>query len=228
MSTYGVEAQFGEKAQNEWAKALNEWVKLGEHVFMSHNEIERNGKLVKDPIKLDDSTNPERFNQLLENQRYWTSRWADQMNYRYWKERCMAEKTALGVLARQYFYDGTVAYKTGDFPKAAEKFEQGLKTWKAVLEEFSGYRDDDLNKKDTGLIVKRYIRVLKQLGTPVPENLPFKELLPLVENDTTVDPFDVLEMIGVPGEIKTQGPGTTPPGERTLGTGAPVRKAGPN
>ena len=36
-----------------------------------------------------------------------------------------------GVLARQLFYEGTVAYKTGDFPVAAEKFKEGLKIWKA-------------------------------------------------------------------------------------------------
>ncbi len=226
MSTYGIEAQFGEIAQNEWARALSEWVKVGEHVFMSHNEILRNGKLEKDAVKLDDSTNTERFSQLNENQKYWTARWADQMNYRYWKERCMAEKTADGVLARQFFYDGTVAYKTGDFTRAAEKFELGLKTWKAVLDEFPAYRDDELNKKDTGLIVKRYVRVLKQLGTPVPDKLPFKELLPMMENDTTVDPFDVLEMIGVVGETKPPTPGTVPPGSRPS-LGAPVPKSAP-
>ncbi len=212
MSTYGVEAQFGEVAQNEWARALNEWVKLGEHVFMSHNEILRNGKLVHDPVKLDDASIPERYSQLNENQKYWTSRWADQMNYRYWKERCMAEKSAGGVLARQFFYEGTVAYKTGDFTKAAEKFQQGLTTWRTVLNDFPGYRDDELNKKDTGLVVKRYVRVLKQLGNPVPADLPFKELLPLMENDSTVDPFDVLEMIGVVGETKSATSGAAPSG----------------
>ncbi|MGO9917798.1 MAG: hypothetical protein ACLQIB_24275 [Isosphaeraceae bacterium] len=212
MSTYGVEAQFGEVAQNEWARALNEWVKLGEHVFMSHNEILRNGKLVHDPVMLDDASIPERYSQLNENQKYWTSRWADQMNYRYWKERCMAEKSAGGVLARQFFYEGTVAYKTGDFTKAAEKFQQGLTTWRTVLNDFPGYRDDELNKKDTGLVVKRYVRVLKQLGNPVPADLPFKELLPLMENDSTVDPFDVLEMIGVVGETKSATSGAAPSG----------------
>jgi hypothetical protein len=226
MSTYGIEAQFGEIAQNEWARALNEWVKLGEHVFMSHNEIPRNGKLERDPIKLDDATNPERYAQLNENQKYWTSRWADQMNYRYWKERAMAEKTANGVQARQLFYEGTVAYKTGDFNKAADKFKQGLAAWKAVLNEFPNYRDDDLNKKDTGLIVKRYVRVLKQLGTPVPDDLPFKELLPFVESDTTVDPFDVLEMIGVVGEPKAAGAAAAPSGARPAG--APLPKSRPD
>ena len=71
-----------------------------------------------------------------DNQLYWTKRWSDQMNYRYWKERCQAELTTNGVLARQLFYEGTVAYKTGDFPKAADKFKEGLEVWKAVDERF--------------------------------------------------------------------------------------------
>ena len=61
--------------------------------------------------------------QLNENQRYWTERWANQMNYRYWKERCQAEMTQKGVQARQLFYEGTMAYKTGDFPKAADEVQ---------------------------------------------------------------------------------------------------------
>ena len=47
------------------------------------------------------------------------------MNYRYWKKRCQAEKTDNGGPARQLFYEGTLAYKTGDFPKAAENSRKG-------------------------------------------------------------------------------------------------------
>ena len=95
------------------------------------------------------------------------------------------------MLARQLFYEATRAYKTGDFPMAAEKFKEGLELWKTVMDEFPTYRDDELNKKDTGQIVKRYVRVLKQnLRRRSPTILPFKDYLPLVENDTTVDPFD--------------------------------------
>ena len=65
------------------------------------------------------------------------------------------------------------------------------------MNDFPDYRDDELNKKDTGLIVKRYVRALKQLQMPVPADLPFKDYLALVQNDTTVDPFDATEMIGV-------------------------------
>jgi hypothetical protein len=217
-SIYGIKATFGEVAPNEWAKALNEWVKLGEHVFMSFNEVPRNGKLERDPIKLDDASDSERFAKLNENQKYWTARWADQMNYRYWKDRCLAEQEPRAVQARELFYNGTRAYKNGDFPTAAEKFKEGLEIWKGLLAKYPAYRDDDLNKKDTGLIVKRYVRVLQQQGTPVPDNYPFKELYASAMSDTTVDPFDVLEMVGVVEETKSPN-ADQPPTGNTPGAG---------
>jgi hypothetical protein len=210
MSTYGIPATFGEVAKAEWEKAWNEWDRFGHYVFMSHNEVMRDGKLTRDKVQLDDVMNVDHYKQMTENQLYWTQRWSDQMNYRYWKERCQAEATTNGVLARQHFYEATKAYKTGDFPKAAERFKAGLELWKGVMNDFPGYRDDDLNKKDTGLIVKRYVLALKQLGTPIPDDLPFKSYLPMMQNDTTVDPFDAIEMIGVPAESSAPGSGPRP------------------
>ncbi|OJW17783.1 MAG: hypothetical protein BGO49_26650 [Planctomycetales bacterium 71-10] len=211
MSMAGVEATFGEVAKNEWAKALREWEKFGQHKFLSHNVVMRDGKLVKDDVYLDDSTNPEKYKTLPENAQYWTDRWASQMNYRYWKERCQAEMTSDGVAARQMFYEGTKAYKTGDFATAAAKFRNGLDVWNENLKKFPTYREDDLNKKDTGLVVKRYVRVLRQLGEPVPDTLPFKDLLAAAEADNTVDPFDAIEMLGVgAGETSSAPPPSQP------------------
>ena len=116
----------------------------------------------------------------------------------------------MALLDEQLFYEATLAYKTGDFPKAADKFKEGLGVWKTVMNDFPTYRDDDLNKKDTGHIVKRYVAALKQLQMPVPADLPFKDCLALAENDTTVDPFDAIEMIGVVGENKPQTPAPAP------------------
>jgi hypothetical protein len=225
MSIAGIPATFGEVAKNEWYHALNEWEKFGKHVFISHNEVPRDGKMVRDKIQLDDIMYPEKYKQMPDNQLYWTQRWSDQMNYRYWKERCRAEMDNNGVLARQLFYEATLAYKTGDFPKAAEKFKQGLEVWRTVMDDYPIYRDDDLNKKDTGQIVKRYVRTLRQLQMEVPANLPFKDYLPLVQNDTTVDPFDAIEM-GVFGiDTKPQTPASpaapriaTPPPAAATGT----------
>jgi hypothetical protein len=195
MSIKGVPATFGEVAKNEWEKALREWVNFGTYTFESHNVVMKDGKLVHEPIQLDDSTHPDRFVTLTENQQYWTTRWADQMNYRFWKERANAERTNEGVQARQLFYEGTIAYKSGDFPKAAEKFKQGLAVWDKLLQKHPTYRDDEFNKKDTGLIVQRYMLVLKQNGEPIPDDMPFKNLVTANEQ-FSVDPFDAVEMLG--------------------------------
>ena len=117
--------------------------------------------------------------------------------------------TQKGVEARQLFYEGTNAYKTGDFAQAAAKFKEGLLTWKENLKDFPTFATDDLNKKETGLIVKRYERVLQQQGQKLPQNFPFYDLLAAAKADTTLDPFDAIEMLGVrPAMI---GKSTAPP-----------------
>ncbi len=126
--------------------------------------------------------------------------------------------TRKGTQARQLFYEGTKAYKTGDFTQAAAKFKEGLYIWYDNLKDFQTFRDDDLNKKDTGLIVKRYERVLQQQGQKLPENLPFKDLLAAAKADNTLDPFDAMEMLGVPQgtSANTSGPGSiATPGNTT-------------
>ncbi len=208
MSINGIPATFGERARQEWYDAWDEWVTFGKHTFMAFNEVLRDGKMVRDKIQLDDACYPERCKTFPANQAYWTQRWADQMNYRYWRERAQAEMTPGGVHARQLFYEGTVAYKTGDFPVAADKFKEGLTIWKTVLDEFPTYRDDELSKKETALIVVRYRRVLQQNLQAMPEDFPFIELIPLAERDNTPDPFDAIEMLGVSGEA--QAPASAP------------------
>jgi hypothetical protein len=213
MSILGVPATFGEVAKNEWARALREWVKFASYKFDSPNQVPRDGKLETDVIVIDDATVPERYETLNDNQKYWADRWAGQMNYRYWKERSMVEMTTEGVLARQAFYEGTVAYKTADFAKAAQRFRDGLDLWSEALKDFPFFRDDEFNNKDTGLVVARYIRVLEQAGEPVPDDFPFKKLLASAEADPTVDPFDAMEMISMDHEsmrsIANQGGGST-------------------
>ena len=133
----------------------------------------RDGKSDATRSSIDDATNPEQFKTLNENQKYWTDRWADQMNYRYWKDRCQAEMTDEGR-------PGPPALLRGDHglqdrrlrARPSSKFREGLTIWDELLKDHPRYRNDDLNKKDTGLVVKRYVRVLQQLGEPSPRRLP--------------------------------------------------------
>jgi len=191
MSMVDIPATFGEVAKNEWQRALNEWVKFGVYEFPAHNDPTQ-------PIRLDDATNPSRYKKLSDNAKYWTNRWADQMNYPYWKDRSSAELTNEGVRGRQLFYEGTLAYKKSEFETAVQKYRDGLDVWKTLLAGHKHYRDDDFNIKDTGLMVLRYVHAMKQYGTPEPKEFPFKDLLAAAEKDHTVDPFDAVEMLGAP------------------------------
>ncbi len=222
-SMIGIPAQFGEVAKNEWGKALNDWVTFGTFTFFNPNDIQIDGKSVKQPIHIDDATNAVKLATLHENQRHWADRWASQMNYPYWKDRCAAEMEPEGVAARQLFYEGTKAYKAAEFPVAVDKYREGLTIWNELLKRHKNYRDDELNKKDTGLIVKRYARACQQLGVEVPKNTPFLDLLPYVENDTTVDPFDAMEMT-TRSAAPAAPAGATPSRPQPGGGGAPGPK----
>jgi hypothetical protein len=218
QSVMGVPATFGEVARSEWAKALEEWLVFGRKTYMSHNQLEIQGRLLNQPIQIDDVSRADQLKKLANdtqywarllnlpnvtmdeasaltrNKIYWTGRWADQSNYPYWTSRSRAEMEPQGVQARQFFYEGTKAYKSADYPEAAKRFKEGLALWDKLLARHPLYRDDSLNKKDTGLIVRRYIRVLTSLNEPVPDDLPFKELLQ-EDQDFAPDPFDEQEML---------------------------------
>ncbi len=205
-SMKGIEATFGPRAQDQWAKALEEWNTFGHYQYPTHNEVMVDGKLTRFKVILDDNriTSPEAYAKLHPNQQYWSDRWADQMNYPYWKDRCSAEMEADGTAARRLFYEGTKAYKTADFPLAVEKYREGLKIWDKLLERHNPYRKDELNKKDTGLIVKRYSRACQQSQVDLPKDTPFLDLLAAFQDDNSRDPFDAMEMIDTSSKSGTK------------------------
>jgi hypothetical protein len=211
MSMLDIPATFGEVAKNEWQKALEEWVKFGSHTYESFNEMLIDGERRHEPVVIDDMLHPERYAKLSDNQKYWTNRWGGEMNYRYWTDRAKSEMTNEGVQARQLFYEGTIAYKSGDPATAVEKFRDGLAIWEKLLAHHLDYRNDDLNRKDTGLVVKRYLRSLKQLGEPEPERYPFKDLPKDDNAEDTPDPFDATEMLGPSTKGAKDGKGAKKP-----------------
>ena len=208
-SMKGIEATFGPVAQEQWKRSYQEWYEFGDHVFDAYNEVLVDGKLVRHKVRLDDNTitqynkwikahpnnDPPFKSPFHENQQYWADRWADQMNYPYWTDRSLAEAEEDGTTARKLFYEGTKAYKSADFPLAVKKYKDGLQIWERLLKEHKPYRDDDLNKKDTGLIVKRYARACQQSRIDLPQDTPFLDLLNAYKDETGKDPFDALEML---------------------------------
>jgi hypothetical protein len=187
QSIRDVPATFGPVAREEWRKALDEWLEFGAYRWPAWSKR-------TEMVQLDDLTEYERFKKLSPDQKYWTDRWSTQMNYPYWKARCQAEMTKEGSDARQLFHEATIAFQQANFLLAVGKYRDGLEIWDKLLQRFPVYRKDDMNEKDTGLVLKRYFRALEQAGLPRPKDVPFPELHKLVDLDYSPDPFDDLEM----------------------------------
>jgi hypothetical protein len=189
-------ATFGDVARNEWEKALAEWVKFGSYPFPAFSHPDQ-------PVQLDwiswlADGDPRWNTQLTDPQRHWVERWANDNNYPYWKDRCMAEATKQAVSARQLFYEATLALKAADYPTAVAKYRDGLGLWKDLLDKHPAYKNDQLNKKDVVYLVKRYALALRQVGQPeMPKDAPFYDLYQQFGNESIPpDPYDALEVLG--------------------------------
>lgn len=188
QSVYDIPPTFGEIARNEWRKALREWETFGDYPFpMFRYEQEAVVRL--------NNIEPARLKTLDAKGQYWTKRWAEQENFRYWKDRSEAEMTPEGVDARRYFYEGFKALLSGRYDEAKDRYEKGINIWVDVCTKHPVFRDDDLNKKETGHIIKRFVLVLKNLGEEPPADLPFKDFLQAVQDDNSVDPYDQIEVM---------------------------------
>lgn len=189
QSKLGLLPNFGEKARLAWQTAEAEWLRFGKRDFEAFNDP------AKSMVNLDDVMYPEKSKQMSETQWYWTDRWGRQMNYPYWKERCVAEATDPALRARELFYRGRLALKEGRFVESIANYESGLGLWKEVLDNHRALAEDELNQADTGLVVNYYLRALKQeQREPSPET-PFLALGEKYSQERSVDPFDALEAI---------------------------------
>jgi len=122
-----------------------------------------------------------KLERLADEELYWNNRYANMVNYRYWKERARAEATWDMIHARENFYIGNKAYEEGDPETARTRYEAGLALLKKVLDKYPRVRNDDLTIEETAKIVKKYLKVRAQLDLPPPKPIPFESFLKKVE-----------------------------------------------
>ncbi|MFO0961248.1 MAG: hypothetical protein U0800_28025 [Isosphaeraceae bacterium] len=180
-SIKGVEAVFGERAKNEWERAYGEWRLFGNYSFPVPNLLPGQTEADRQKVRIGLIDQPEEFNKLSDNERHWIDRWASQTNFPYWTDRCRAEMEPEGYEARRLFYEGTKALRAGQFITETDKdgtvrlgavqcYRDGLELWQSVLERHKNFGNDQLNAKDAGLIVKRYVQVLQNAGEEIPRS----------------------------------------------------------
>ena len=133
QSVRDLDPKFGSVARGEWENALDEWRTFGEYPWPAF-------RFESQMVRIDDSTDEAKLKTLSKEQQYWTNRWAEQTNYRFWKDKSMAEGEPNGVKARQHFYEGTKALKSANYPKAVEEYRKGLDVWGGASEEAFGLR----------------------------------------------------------------------------------------
>ena len=63
-----------------------------------------------------------------------------------------------------------------------------------MLKDHKYFREDDLTRRDTRLIIRRYLSALKNIGEKEPETYPFKDWMKGPQDEFAPDPFDQLEM----------------------------------
>ena len=188
QSVLNIQPTFAEVARTEWRRALSAWKEFGDFEWPAF-------RYESQMVRVDDSMNPERFAKLSSEQKHWTDRWAHQTNYKYWKDRAMAEGEPSGVDARKAFYEGRKALIAADFPAAAQQYRDGMNLWEGLLKRHEFFRKDDETRKETKRVVRRYLLSLKQSGDKEPDDFPFKDFTKGIQEELSPDPFDQLEML---------------------------------
>ena len=109
--------------------------------------------------------------ELIDNSR-------NQVNYRYWKVRCEAERTEDALTARRLLYEGDEAYNEGaDLQTAREKYEEGLQGWRKVFDQYPMMLEDSITGDELLAVIDRYKEILRKSDEPFPEPFVLQDLL---------------------------------------------------
>jgi hypothetical protein len=91
--------------------------------------------------------------------------------------RCKAESTPAALEARRLIYEANDAFAIdADLVTARQKFEQGFKEWRKVLNEFPEMVTDSITGANMETQIQHYEHVLKQLDQPFPENFVLEDI----------------------------------------------------
>lgn len=102
----------------------------------------------------------------------------NQVNYRYWKVRCEAERTDDALTARRLLYEGDEAYDEGaDLQTAREKYEEGLQGWRNVFDQYPMLIEDSITGDELLAVINRYKEILRKSDEPFPEPFVLQDLL---------------------------------------------------
>ena len=103
-------------------------------------------------------------------------RYRDQVNFEYWKTRCLAEQSELATRAREYLFEAQRDREAARLEEARDNFMAAWDLWYEIFELYPSLRVD-LSGHDLEKPMEQYKEVLGQLGEDVPRDFKLRWML---------------------------------------------------
>jgi len=172
---------FDADALKAWADGYKEWTEeYGQRPFTAAGNGAR-FTLEGDTAALANLAKED--GQTVEFKKEWQDRYRAEVNYNFWKTKCLAEQKETMLAVRRDFYDGKRAFKRdGDYDKAGTLLERALATLEGVANgpEFGRNSEGKLNLmySDGDLTEETFkaILIVERVREKLPEQFPMKEV----------------------------------------------------
>jgi hypothetical protein len=107
------------------------------------------------------------------------ARYREIVNFEYWRRRAKVEQTSLAVEARQSIYEGDQAFADANLNLAIQKYQDGFRGWREVLDSNPGLVEDREFGRQWVEIIQRYKRILEAAERTFPDNFILQDVLDL-------------------------------------------------
>lgn len=145
-----------------------------EKLQVSHEEVARRvpGEKRREVLKLaKQAAETEKTAQVID-------RYRQIVNFTYWRRRAQVEQTPEALEAREKVYEGNEAFAKGDLVTARDRYVDGLKKWRELLDkpEFASLKIDRNMVEELGEVIKRYREILEKRDEVFPKDFILQDI----------------------------------------------------
>jgi hypothetical protein len=165
------EGLFDEVGRLAWEEALKGWTdRFGSKFF----KVEYPGKNIEVKLELNRQELEEirAADRLLEDEtdrvEYWTDRYRDMANYRFWRLRCEVESKPVMLDSHRELYQGEQAFLEADFTTAEKLLLDGMAKLEEIINAHPEMRSDDTTINDA-MMAQRLWRECLELDEREPD-----------------------------------------------------------
>ncbi len=123
------------------------------------------------------------------------------VNYEYWEQRCQAERSSIGLKARELLYQAYLDYQK-DPITARESYEAAFAAWREVLDKYELLMEDPGLLDDLIAHIRRYEDVLKRYDEPFPDDFILRDVLIKRPPEVPIGNFGMKHMDLLPPEVQ--------------------------